>query len=92
MPILIYGFGILSWHITELKAINRKIRKLLAKGKCHHPKSNTHQLYLSRNKGDRGLIGAFNCHRQGCKSLAEYITATDDPLAKITYTMEQPKK
>jgi len=49
MPIMRYGFGVIKWSLTELRNIDRKNRKLLHKHQFHHPKSNTHRLYLPRN-------------------------------------------
>jgi hypothetical protein len=92
MPVLRYGFGILKWTAVELRVIDRKVRKILTKGKFHHPKSNTHRLYLSRGEGGRGLIGATDCHRQECTALATYLADTADPLAKIVVKNETPKK
>jgi hypothetical protein len=91
MPILRYGFGILKWTAVELRAIDRKVRKILTKGKFHHPKSNTHRLYLSRQRGGRGLIGAADCHRQECTALAIYLSKSTDPLTKIVRKNEEPK-
>ena len=92
MPVMRYGFGIFNWKIIELKAIDRKVRKILTKGKYHHPKSNIHRLYLSRKEGGRGLIGAFDCHRQECTALATYLYESEDEFAKIVLEIEKPKK
>ena len=91
MPILRYGFGILKWRKAELTGIDRKVRKILTKGGFHNPKSNTHRLYLSRDKGGRGLIGAEDCHRQECSALAKYIKSNNDPLTTIIRASETPK-
>ena len=92
MPIMRYGFGVINWSLNELKTLDRKTRKLLTKHQFHHPKSNTHRLYLPRNLGGRGLIGLVDCHRQECTALAEYIsTSTTDPLVKITHDIESTK-
>lgn len=78
--------------MNELRAIDRKVRKILTKGRFRHPKSNTHRLYLSRKEGGRGLIGASDCHRQECTALATYLQTSDDALAKIVFENEKPKK
>ena len=92
MPIMRYGFGVLKWTADELRAIDRKVRKILTKGRFHHPKSNTHRLYLSRKEGGRGLIGAADCHRQECTKLAEYLSRSKDPFSKIICQVERTKK
>ena len=90
MPILRYGFGVIRWTKNELRAIDTKTRKTLTKHGFHHPKSNTHRLYLSRKYGGRGLIGATDCHQQECSALANYLnTAREkDPLVKIVKQTE----
>ena len=92
MPVIRYGFGILNWKMNDLRAINRKVRKILINGKFHHPKSNVHRLYLSRKEGGRWLIGAYDCHRQECSALAAYLHKNTDELAKIVLETERPKK
>ena len=92
MPVMRYGFGILKWTAAELRAIDRKVRKCLTKGRFHHPKSNTHRLYLSRKEGGRGLIGATDCHRQECTKLAKYLTTSEDKFSKIICATDRLKK
>ena len=87
-----YGFGILNWTRKELRAADCKLRKLLHKGRFHHPKSNTHRLHMSRHRGGRGVIGVVDCHRQECTKLAEYIRKnTDDHLVQIVREVESKK-
>lgn len=83
MPALRYGFGILKWSTAELKGVDRKLRKMLTKNGFHNPRSNTHRLYLPREKGGRGIIGAEDCHRQECSALVEYISNNSDPLSTV---------
>ena len=70
IPVLRYGFDILSWTIAKLSAVDRKVRKQLTKGKFHHPKYNTHRLYLSHKEGGRGLINATD---KECTGLVFYL-------------------
>ena len=93
MPILRYGFGVLNWTMNELRSIDTKIGKLLTKHGFHHPKSNTHRLYLSRKHGGRGLIGAMDCHQQECEALAGYLKEARgrDPLVRIVEQTESRK-
>ena len=87
-----YGFGILKWSLTEMRALDRKTRKIMTKNNYHHPKSNVHRLYSPRHMGGRGLIGIVDCHRQECTAVAEYIRDnTEDPLVKIIREVESKK-
>ena len=92
MPVMRYGFGVLKWSNTELSRIDTKVRKMLTKRKFHHPKSNIHRLYMSREKGGRGIIGAEDCHRQECTALAKYIQSRTDELSAIIRECESNKK
>ena len=58
VPVLRYGAGILKWTTTELKSLDRKSRKIMAMYVAFHPKSDTDRLYLTTEKGGRGLIVA----------------------------------
>ena len=53
--------------------MDRQTRKLFTKFKFHHPKSNTHRLYIHRSNGGRGLVGVQGCHRQEFSAVAQYI-------------------
>ena len=92
MPIMRYGFGVLKWTAVELRTIDRQVRKILTKGRFHHPKSNTHRLYLSRKEGGRGLIGVTDCHRQECTKLAVYLSTSTDLHSQIICQVEKPMK
>ena len=92
MPVMRYGFGVLKWSNTELSRIDTKVRKMLTKRKFHHPKSNIHRLYMSREKGGRGIIGAVDCHRQECTALAKYIHSRTDELSAIIRECKSNKK
>ena len=93
MPILRYGFGVIKWTQSELRAIDCKTRKIMYKYKFHHPKSDNHRLYLSRKQGGRGLIGAMDCYRQECTKIADYIdkNTQGDPLVGIVKEAENKK-
>ena len=90
IPILRYGFGILKWTQGELRAMDTKTRKTLTKHGFHHPKSNKHRLYMPRNNGGRGLLGAMDCHQQECATLATYLTETRDK-DRLVKVVEQTK-
>lgn len=92
MPILRYGFGIRKWGKGELSSLDRKIQKMLTKGKWHNHKSKIYRLYLSREKGGRGLIGATDCHRQECTALTKYLETKTDRYSEIIRKNEKKKK
>ena len=56
IPVILYSFNIINWNISEIRKLDRKIRKLLTCHGMHHPKADVDRLYLPRNEGGRGLI------------------------------------
>ena len=55
MPALSYNMWTQYWPITELRQIDKEARKIVVENGGKHPCSSTSLLYLSRNKGGRGL-------------------------------------
>ena len=51
-----YSAGILKWTKDELKAMDRKTKKILAMNRMYHPQSDTDRLYIPRVEGGRGLL------------------------------------
>ena len=51
ISIVRYSTPFLDWKTQEVKELNRHTRKLLIIHKALYPKSNEHQLYVSRNTG-----------------------------------------
>ena len=96
LPILRYVFGIIRWTKTELMKLDRKVRKLLTVNKFHHPKSNTHRLYISRKEGGRGVTSVLDCYEQECSSIAKYLEENEkegsvDPLKVTIKELEKRK-
>ena len=56
-----YGAGIIKWTVAELDEMDRNTRKIMTINKKFHPKSVVDRLYVTRSKGDRGLIGCKSC-------------------------------
>ena len=94
LPILRYGFGIIRWTKTELTKLDRKVRKLLTANKFHHPKSNTHRLYISRKGGGRGVTSVLDCYEQECSGIAKYLEANDEEICvdPLTTTIKELEK
>ena len=93
LPVLRYGFGILKWTKTELLQLDRKMRKTLTKAGFHHPKSNTHRLYMARSDGGRGIKSLWDTYNEECSKLATYLRLNKrgDPLTTLVSQMERKK-
>ena len=51
-----YSAGILKWTKDELKAMDRKTKKIMAMNRMYHSQSDTGRLYIPRIEGGRGLL------------------------------------
>ena len=59
VSIIRYGAGIISWRVDELKAVDRKTRKLLTIYGALHPQADVDRLYYKRAGG-----GQKGCRRK----------------------------
>ena len=62
VPFMRYGAGIIKWTVGKPDEMDRKTREIMTLNKEFHPKSDVDRLYISRNKGGRGLIGCKNSY------------------------------
>ena len=56
-----YSVGILKWTKDELKAMDRKTRKIMAMNRIYHPQSDTDRLSIPRMEGGRELLSIADC-------------------------------
>ena len=56
-----YGAGTIKWNKQELQEIDRKPRKIVTMNKELHPRSDVAKIYVTREKGGRGLISCESC-------------------------------
>ena len=83
IPVLEYTYGILKWSNTDLQKIDMNTRKILTKGRIHHPASSVTRLYLPRRKGGRGLCSVEDtCKKQKIK-LKEFFTNNQSNLHRV---------
>ena len=80
VSILRYGAGILKWNKNELQEMDRKTRKFMTMNKELHPRSDVAQLYVSRENGERGLIGCENSVKSEENGLGWYVRNNIEPL------------
>ena len=69
------------------------MRKILTKAGYHHPKSNTHRLYMLRKDGGRGVKSLWDTHNEECSKIATYLrkNSRGNPLTELISTMERKK-
>ena len=78
-----YGAGIIRWSKDELRALDRKTRKLLMIYRSLHPQADVDRLYVKRSQGGRGLISVEDCVNIEVGSLYQYVV-NSRPFGLIT--------
>ena len=63
----------LEMDSRQIKTMDRKSRKIMTMHCAFHPKSDTDKLYLTREKGGRGLISCEGCVRSEENNLGWYV-------------------
>ena len=79
-----YSAGILSWSKEEVKAIDRKTRKIMTMYGGHHPRADVDRLYVKRTEGGRGLKSVEETIMEEEQSLWQYMKRSDDDLHVFT--------
>ena len=80
VSIMKYGAGIIEWTVAQLDKMDQNTRKCMVINKECHTKSNVNQLYVTRSKGGRGLIGCKHCDITEENSLGWYLMNHSEPL------------
>ncbi|MEO1764700.1 MAG: reverse transcriptase domain-containing protein [Cyanobacteria bacterium J06629_18] len=91
VPVVIYGFGIINWSISEIQKLDIKTRKMLTMEKMHHPKANVERIYQQRKDGGRGLMKLETSYKIAIVGLVEYLESNDDHLLKLAWEYEKNK-
>ena len=68
-----YVAGIIQWKASELKDLDRKLRKTMTMYGGLHPKSNIDRLYVKRKEGGTGLLSVARCIREEENSLQKTL-------------------
>lgn len=90
VPVLQYGFAVLDWNITEIRALDVKTRKYLTMYKMHHPSADTDRLYVSRKLGGRGLRQIEAAYKSTIISTKYYLKEkrNEDLFLKTVYKID----
>ena len=82
MAVFRYGAGILQGEESELKDVDRKLRKTMTIYGALHPKSDVDRLYIKRTEGGRGLMSVERCVREVENSLGFHVSNFEKNLIK----------
>eukprot|EP00112_Aurelia_sp_Birch-Aquarium-sp1_P003300 Seg1367.7 transcript_id=Seg1367.7/GoldUCD/mRNA.D3Y31 product="Retrovirus-related Pol polyprotein from type-1 retrotransposable element R2" pseudo=true protein_id=Seg1367.7/GoldUCD/D3Y31 len=81
-----YSAAIVDWTKEELRQMDRKTRKLLTMHGGLHPKSDVDRLHLPRKLGGRGTCSIEDCVEEERRSIAMYLSQTQEELLKFART------
>ena len=79
-----YSAGILKWIKDELRAMDRKKRKIMTMNRMYHPQSDTDRLYIQRMKGGQGLLSIADCAETKEQSLSLYVDQSEERLLRLS--------
>ena len=68
-----YSGSFLKWIRDELRQMDQRTRKLIAKHKALHPRDDVDRLYISRKEGGRGLASIEDSFDAFIQWLEDYI-------------------
>ena len=77
VAILRYSAGVVEWKTDEQKVLDRKTRKIITLYGALDPKRDADSVYVTREKGGRGLISCEMCTKAEENNLAWYMAAMD---------------
>ena len=83
VSLLRYSAAFTSWRKCELRAIDRKTRKLFTIYGGLHPMSDVDRFYIPRKDGGRGLIAIEDCVELAVRSLELYVHGSEEKLIII---------
>ena len=73
-----YRAVILLWKESELRNVDRKLRKTMTMYGALHPNSDVDRLYIKRKEGGRGLMSVERCAREEGNSLGFYVDNSEE--------------
>ena len=83
LPALTYHIPIIHWPVTtQLKELDRMLRKILNDTKAKHPASSNELLYFPRTKGGRGLKSVEQVYKETKIKTALHMHRSTDPAIK----------
>ncbi|CAH2011575.1 unnamed protein product [Acanthoscelides obtectus] len=92
--LMLSNFGVIDWRLEEIKAIDRKTRKLLTLYGMLHPRADTDRLYVSRKEGGRGLQQVEAAYKSAILRISDYCENSPDRTMIIArnYDFSLPKE
>ena len=79
-----YSAGIIKWTKDELKAMDRKIQKIMTMNRMYHLQSDTDRLYPPRIEGGRGLLSIADCVETEKQNLSLYLDQSEERSLRLS--------
>ena len=73
LGVLGYSFGVIGWTNQELENIDIKVRKIMTMNGAFFKNSDVDRLYISREKGGKGMLNIRDYWQRMCLSTLVYI-------------------
>ena len=89
LPLISYSFGVVHWTEEELKGYDTMIRKMLHMYRAFELMSDIDRLYLTREKGGRGLISVWDSFQSTTSRISHAFEHTDNPILKQCLAIEK---
>ena len=79
-----YSARILKLTKDELKAMDRKTRKIMTMNRMYHPQIDTGRLYIPRMEGGRVLLSTADCVETEEQNLSLYLDQSEERLLRLS--------
>ena len=89
LPVLGYLMWTQHWPVTDLKTIDREARKIIVENGGKHPGGSTSLLYLSREKGRKGLRAVETEYKVTKIKAAVRLYENKDPAMEMVREFEE---
>ena len=89
LPVLGYLMWTQHWPITELKILDREVRKIIVENGGKHPGGSTALLYLPREQGGRGLRAVEMEYKVTKVKAAIRMYENQDPAMKMVREFDE---
>lgn len=91
VPVITYSLGIIKWSNTDIEDLQRVVRVLLTRARCHHPKAAMERVDTPRQLGGRGICNLSNLRSRIINGIRKffYEKAAVSPIHKIIVAADE---
>lgn len=88
VPVAVYTFGVLNWSRSALRAMDQKIRTVLADHGAHYSRSSVTRLYLKRRDAGRGLLNLEEMCAEQVEKLRAFFRTSQSEVHVAVCTVD----